>query len=194
MLSSFVLFSSWLSFSCNVFGIVCDLLSLIHILCTCVRFTATFFFWIEGAALLFWTLWYSTTTWHWCHSFQLFSLPKSFHFFSLLPSLNREAINSGSEVGHRFNFHSFLLFSVFVSLFQSNIFCWVFWRFLHSLTFSLVCSFFFLTLSASLSATLSGLLCHSDDLLLSSVKQLLLYYMYGLAPWKQVTCMKVICF
>ena len=92
MLSSFVLFSSWLSFSCNVFGIVCDLLSLIHILCTCVRFTATFFFWIEGAALLFWTLWYSTTTWHWCHSFQLFSLPVSFHFFSLLPL--RETINS----------------------------------------------------------------------------------------------------
>jgi hypothetical protein len=50
---------------------------------------------------------------------------------------------------------------------------------LHHLAFSLVCSFFFLTLSACLSATLSGLLCHSDDFLLSSAKQLLLCYIYG---------------
>jgi hypothetical protein len=42
-------------FSSNVFSIVCDLLSSIHILCdcACVHFTASFFFWIKGAALLF---------------------------------------------------------------------------------------------------------------------------------------------
>ena len=128
-----------------------------------------------------WTFWYSTTTWHWCHSFQLFSLPVSF--------------NSGSEVAIGLTFilsFFFLSLSVFFKAAYFTEFS-VFWRFLHYLAFSLVCSFFFLTLSASLSATLSGLLCHSDDFLLSSVKQLLLYYIYGLAQYKQVTCMKVIC-
>jgi len=36
----------------HVFDIVCDLLSSIRILCACVRFTASFFFWIEVSALL----------------------------------------------------------------------------------------------------------------------------------------------
>ena len=116
-------------------------------------------------------------------------------FISSVFFLLREAFDSGSEVTIGLTFilcFFFLSLSVF---FKATYFAEfsVFWRFLHSLTFSLVCSFFFLTLSASWSATLSGLLCRSDDFLLSSAKQLLLYNIYGLAQCKQVACMKVIC-
>ena len=121
MLSLFVLFSSWLSFSCNVFGIVCDLHSLIHILTACVRFTASFFFWIEGAALLFLPSELSDTAL--LHGTAVIA---SNYFLCRYLFISSAFFLLRVWSGHQFNFHSFLLFSVFVSFFQSNIvFCFL---------------------------------------------------------------------
>ena len=119
MLSLFVLFSSWLSFSCNVFSIVCDLLNSINILCACVHFTASFFFWIKGAALLFLPSELSDIAL--LHGTGVIAVNFFFCRYRFISSaffLLREAFNSGSEVAISLTF----ILSFFVSLFQSNIF------------------------------------------------------------------------